>query len=66
VVFLIKAPPPELAGAPKTRLKKAADGQPTLEEIDFDLLEGQELEELHPVDEFGLDHEKDENNDSKG
>ena len=55
VVYLIKAPPPELKSAPARALKAAGGEGPELEEIDFDLAEGQGLEELHPVDEYDAD-----------
>jgi signal peptidase II len=55
VVYLIKAPPPELANNPKPK-PKAEDEEPQdLEEVDFDIGMREGLEELEPLDEFEPD-----------
>jgi len=53
IVYLIKAPPPELANNPKP---KAGDEEPQdLEEVNFDIGMREGLNELEPLDEFETD-----------
>ncbi len=51
IIYLIKAPPPELTVNGRSR-KKGTPEQPDLEEIDYSIGERMGLDELHPVDEF--------------
>ena len=51
VVYLIKAPPPELANKPKAEDEEPQD----LEEVNFDIGMREGLAELEPLDEFETD-----------
>ena len=53
VIYLIKAPPPELARPVRhTILFPRDDSTPELEEVEFGISHREGLEELHPLDEF--------------
>jgi signal peptidase II len=66
VVFLIKAPPPELAKSAVEPGTPSDTEPPELEEVDFDISHGEGLEELHTVDEFDPLGEEAEGEDQEG